>query len=175
MKVQSQKYRIIGFILLLFIGSFSATAQDAPLQGFDDYVNKAIKDWDVPGVAIAIVKDDKIVFTKGYGVREIGKSDKVDERTIFAIGSSSKAFTAATTAILVDEGKIKWDDSATKYLPGFQLYDPVVTREMTVRDLLTHRIGLERGDQLWYATEYNRSDVLNRIRYLKPSSSMRSK
>jgi CubicO group peptidase (beta-lactamase class C family) len=175
MKVQSQKYRIIGFILLLFIGSISAIAQDAPLQGFDDYVNKAIKDWDVPGVAIAVVKDDKIVFAKGYGVREIGKPDKVDERTIFAIGSSSKAFTAATTAILVDEGKIKWDDPATKYLPGFQLFDPVVTREMTVRDLLTHRIGLERGDQLWYATEYDRDEVLRRIRHLKPSSSMRSK
>jgi CubicO group peptidase (beta-lactamase class C family) len=175
MKFQSQKYRIIGFILLLFITSFSAVAQDAPLQGFDDYVNKAIKDWDVPGVAIAVIKDDKIVFAKGYGVREIGKPDRVDERTIFAIGSSSKAFTAATIAMLVDEGKLKWDDPATKYLPGFQVYDPVTTREMTVRDLLTHRVGLERGDQLWYATEYNRSDVLNRIRYLKPSSSLRSK
>ena len=175
MKVQSQKYRVIGFILLLFIGSFSAVAQDAPIAGLDDYVNKAIKDWDVPGVAIAIVKDDKIVFAKGYGVREIGKPDKVDERTIFAIGSSSKAFTAATIAMLVDEGKLKWDDPATKYLPGFQVYDPVVTREMTVRDLLTHRVGLERGDLLWYATEYNRGDVLNRIRYLKPSSSLRSK
>lgn len=175
MKFQPQKYRIIGFILLLFIGSFSATAQDAPLAGFDDYVNKAIKDWDVPGVAIAVIKDDKIVFAKGYGVREIGKPDRVDERTIFAIGSSSKAFTAATIAMLVDEGKLKWDDPATKYLPGFQVYDPVVTREMTVRDLLTHRVGLERGDALWHATEYERSDVLRRIRFLKPSSSLRSK
>ncbi len=175
MKFQSQKYCIIGFILLLFIGSFSAIAQDAPLAGFDDYVNKSIKDWDVPGVAIAVVKDDKIVFAKGYGVREIGKPDRVDERTIFAIGSSSKAFTAATTAILVDEGKIKWDDPATKYLPGFQVYDPVTTRELTVRDLLTHRVGLERGDQLWHATEYDRGEILRRIRYLKPSSSLRSK
>jgi CubicO group peptidase (beta-lactamase class C family) len=175
MKFQSQKYRIISFMLLLFIVSFSAQAQDAPLQGFDDYVNKAIKDWNVPGVAIAVIKDDKIVFAKGYGVREIGKPDKVDERTIFAIGSSSKAFTAATIAMLVDEGKLKWDDPATKYLPGFQVYDPVTTREMTVRDLLTHRVGLERGDQLWFATEYDRKDVLNRIRYLKPSSSLRSK
>jgi CubicO group peptidase (beta-lactamase class C family) len=175
MKFQSQKYRIHWFYSVAFHSSFSAVAQDAPLQGFDDYVNKAIKDWDVPGVAIAVIKDDKIVFAKGYGVREIGKPDRVDERTIFAIGSSSKAFTAATIAMLVDEGKLKWDDPATKYLPGFQVYDPVTTREMTVRDLLTHRVGLERGDQLWYATEYNRSDVLNRIRYLKPSSSLRSK
>lgn len=175
MKIQSRTNRFIILILMLLISSLSAAAQDAPLQGFDDYVNRAIKDWDVPGAAIAVVKDDKIVFAKGYGVREIGKPDKVDERTIFAIGSSSKAFTAAAIAMLVDEGKLKWDDPATKYLPSFQVYDPVVTREMTVRDLLTHRVGLERGDSLWYATEYNRSDVLNRIRYLKPSSSLRSK
>ena len=175
MKFQSQKYRVIGFILLLFVGSFSAVAQDAPLAGLDDYVNRAIKDWGVPGVAIAVIKDDKIVFAKGYGVREIGKLDRVDERTIFAIGSSTKAFTAATTAMLVDEGKIKWDDPATKYLPGFQVFDPVTTREMTVRDLLTHRVGLERGDALWHATELDRAEVLRRIRYLKPSSSLRSK
>ncbi len=175
MKFQSRINQFVVLILMLFISSLFAHAQDAPLQGFDDYVNKAIKDWDVPGVAIAVIKDDKIVFAKGYGVREIGKPDRVDERTIFAIGSSSKAFTAATIAMLVDEGKLKWDDPATKYLPGFQVYDPVTTREMTVRDLLTHRVGLERGDSLWHATEYNRSDVLNRIRYLKPSSSLRSK
>ena len=175
MKFQLRANRFVVLILTLFIGSLSAIAQDAPLRGFDDYVNKALKDWDVPGVAIAVIKDDKIVFAKGYGVREIGKPEKVDERTIFAIGSSSKAFTAATTAILVDDGKIKWDDPATKYLPGFQLYDPVVTREMTVRDLLTHRIGLERGDQLWHATEFDRSEVMRRIRFLKPASSLRSK
>jgi CubicO group peptidase (beta-lactamase class C family) len=160
---------------MLFIGSLSAAAQNAPLQGFDDYVNKAIKDWEVPGIAIAIVKDDKIVFAKGYGVRELGKPSPVDERTLFAIGSSSKAFTAATVAMLVDEGKLKWDDPATKYLPSLQLYDPYATRELTVRDLLSHRVGLERGDLLWYASPYDRSEVLRRIRYLKPSSSMRSR
>ena len=175
MKFQSRANRFVILILILFISSVSAVAQDAPLQGFDDYVNKALKDWDVPGVAIAVIKDDKIVFAKGYGLREIGKPDKVDERTIFAIGSSTKAFTAASIAMLVDEGKIKWDDPATKYLPGFQLYDANVTREMTVRDLLTHRIGLERGDALWYATDMSRDEILRRIRFLKPSSSMRSK
>ena len=175
MKFPSKVNHFVALILTLFIGSLSAIAQDAPLQGFDNYVNKALKDWDVPGVAIAIIKDDKIVFAKGYGVREIGKPDKVDERTLFAIGSSTKAFTAASIAMLVDDGNIKWDEPATKYLPGFQLYDPTVTREMTVRDLLTHRIGLERGDQLWHATEYDRGEVMRRIRFLKPSSSLRSK
>ena len=175
MKFQTQTHRIIGLILMLFIGSLSVAAQDAPLQGFDDYVNRAIKDWEVPGLAIAVIKDDKIVFAKGYGVRELGKPSPVDERTLFAIGSSSKAFTAATVAMLVDEGKLKWDDPATKYLPSLQLYDPYATRELTVRDLLSHRVGLERGDLLWYASPYDRSEVLRRIRYLKPSSSMRSR
>ncbi|MBA3693267.1 MAG: serine hydrolase, partial [Acidobacteria bacterium] len=114
-------------------------------------------------------------FAKGYGMRELGKPSPVDERTLFAIGSSSKAFTAATVAMLVDEGKLKWDDPATKYLPSLQLYDPYATRELTVRDLLSHRVGLERGDLLWYASPYDRSEVLRRIRYLKPSSSMRSR
>lgn len=161
--------------LFLSAGSLVTQSQNPPFQGFDEYVNKAIKDWDVPGMAIAVIKDDKIVYTKGYGLREMGKPEPVDEHTIFAIGSSSKAFTAATIAILVDEGKLKWDDPVTQHLPGFQLYDPYVTRQMTVRDLLTHRIGLERGDQLWYATALSREEVLRRIRYLEPSSSVRSK
>ncbi|MEO6588738.1 MAG: serine hydrolase [Pyrinomonadaceae bacterium] len=175
MKFQSRANNFIFLVLLLFIGSVSAIAQNAPLQGFDDYVNKAIKDWEVPGVAIVIVKDDKIILAKGYGVREIGKTDPVDADTIFAIGSSSKAFTSAALSMLVDEGKIKWNDPATKYLPNFQLYDSYASREVTVSDLLSHRVGLERGDRLWYATEYDRDEILRRIRFLKPSSSFRSK
>lgn len=175
MNYETKKFRIIGLILILFIGTGLSYAQDAPLQGFDDYVNRAIKDWEVPGVAIAVVKDDKVVFAKGYGVRELGKTDPVTVNTIFAIGSSSKAFTATALAMLADEGKLKWDDSATKYLSGFQLYDPYVTRELTVSDLLSHRVGLERGDRLWYATSYDRSEVLRRIRFLKPASSFRSR
>jgi CubicO group peptidase (beta-lactamase class C family) len=151
-----------------------AHAQDAPLSGFDEYVHKAIRDWEVPGVAIAIVKDDKIVMAKGYGVKKLGDPAPVDERTLFAIGSSSKAFTAAAVAMLVDDGKLKWNDPATKYLPGFETYDPYVTRELSVRDLLTHRSGLERGDFLWYGTENDRDEILRRARFIKPSWSLRS-
>ena len=154
--------------------SIPAHAQEAPLNGFDDYVNKALREWEVPGLAIAIVKDDRIVLAKGYGVRKLGDPAPVNERTLFAIGSSSKAFTAAAIAMLVDEGKLKWDDPVTKYLPGFELYDPYVTRELTVRDLLSHRSGLERGDFLWYGTEYDRDEILRRTRYLKPTWSLRS-
>jgi CubicO group peptidase (beta-lactamase class C family) len=166
--------KLIILTLLLMARPQIAQAQEAPLTGFDDYVAKAIKDWEVPGLAIAVIKDDRIVFAKGYGVRELGKPAPVDEHTLFAIGSSSKAFTAASIAMLVDEGKVKWEDPATKYLPEFQLYDPYTTRELTVRDLLTHRSGLERGDLLWYASSYDRNEVLRRIRYLKPAWSLRA-
>jgi len=165
----------LALTLLLVAGAGRARAQEAPLAGFDDHVNQALKDWEVPGLAVAVVKDDRIVFARGYGVRELGKPAPVDERTLFAIGSSSKAFTAASVAMLVDEGKVKWDDPATKYLPGFQLYDPYATRELTVRDLLTHRSGLERGDLLWYASAYDRDEVLRRVRHLKPTWSLRAR
>ena len=160
-------------LLLLWLAAPIAHAQQ--LGGLDAYVTKAMHDWDVPGVAIAVIKDDKIVLAKGYGVRELGKPEPVDERTLFAIGSSSKAFTSAAIAMLIDEKKLKWDDPATQHLPGFQLFDPYATRELTVRDLLSHRVGLERGDSIWYATEFGRDEVLRRIRYLPPASSMRSR
>lgn len=168
-------------LLLLAFAVVPAPAQsvasDARLKEIDEYVAKAREDWHVPGVALAIVKDDKVIWAKGYGVRELGRTEPVDARTLFAIASNTKAFTAAALAVLVDEGKLKWDDPVTKYLPGFQLYDPYVTREMTVRDLLSHRSGLATfgGDLLWYETTYDRDEVLRRVRYLKPVSSFRSR
>jgi len=164
------------FLALLLALSIApcAFAQEAPLQGFDEYVNKALKDWEVPGVGVAIVKGDKVVLAKGYGVRKLGHPALVNERTIFAIGSSSKAFTAAALAMLVDEGKIKWDDPVTKHLPGFELYDPYASKEMTVRDLLCHRSGLARGDLMWYGSSYSRDEILRRTRHLKPTWSFRS-
>ncbi len=165
---------LIGLLLVTLTSGQFAHAQEAPLGGFDDYVNKSIREWEVPGLAIAIIKDDRIVLARGYGVRKLGDPRSVDERTLFAIGSSSKAFTAAAVAMLVDDGKLKWDDPATKYLPGFETFDPHVTRELSVRDLLSHRSGLERGDFLWYGTEYDRDEILRRTRFLKPTWSLRS-
>ncbi|HLM02680.1 MAG TPA: serine hydrolase domain-containing protein, partial [Pyrinomonadaceae bacterium] len=150
---------------------------DAKLAEIDAYAQKVQADWNVPGFAIAIVKDDKLVFAKGYGVRQLGKPDKVDENTQFAIASNSKAFTTASLAILVDEGKLKWDDKVSQYLPEFQMSDPYVTRELTVRDLVTHRSGLDTfsGDLLWYETTYSADEILRRVRFLKPVSSFRSR
>ena len=165
----------LSMLVVLVLVAVQAVAAQVPGAEFEEYVNKAIKDWGVPGVAIAIVKDDRVVFAKGFGVRELNKPEPVDEHTLFAIGSSSKAFTAASIAMLVDEGKLKWDDPATKHLPGFQLFDPYSTRELTITDLLSHRSGLTRGDLLWYGSSYDRNEVLRRVRYLKPSWSLRSR
>ena len=145
-----------------------------PFPGFDAYVRGALAAWKVPGVAIAIVRNDSIVYAKGYGVREVGKPATVDERTMFAIGSSSKAFTAAAVAMLVDSGKVRLDAPATTYLPGFQLRDPYASREITVRDLLSHRSGLARGELIWYGSDNDRDEILRRVRFLEPSWSFRS-
>ncbi|HET9984388.1 MAG TPA: serine hydrolase [Longimicrobiales bacterium] len=162
-------------LALLPAAARGARAQQKPLQGLDAYVEKARQEWQVPGLAVAIVKNDSVVFAKGFGVREVGKPEPVDAHTLFAIGSSSKAFTAAAVGMMVDEGKLKWDDPVTKYLPGFQLYDPYVTREMTVRDLLTHRSGLARGDLLWISGMYDRDEIIRRARYIKPSWGFRAR
>ncbi|MBS1797793.1 MAG: serine hydrolase [Acidobacteria bacterium] len=165
--------------LLLFVFTAFVFAQDysAKLAEIDAYAAKVRADWNIPGMAIAVVKDDKVIFAKGYGVRDINKPDKVDENTLFAIASNSKAFTTASLAILIDEKKIGgWDDKVTKYLPDFQMYDPYVTREMTIRDLVSHRSGLATfsGDLLWYDTTYSTDEMLRRVRYLKPVRGFRA-
>ena len=141
---------------------------------FDAYVSRAVSDWKTPGLAIAVVSGDSVVFAKGYGVRELGKTGPVDPGTRFAIGSTTKAITAVALAMLVDEGKVKWDAPVTTYLPTLQLADPYVTRELTVRDLLTHRAGLGNADLLWANADYTMADITRRISTLKPAYSFRS-
>ncbi|HKP28867.1 MAG TPA: serine hydrolase [Gemmatimonadales bacterium] len=159
----------------LIVGlSSAAAAQQGPLRGFDAYTSAAIKAWGAPGLAVAVIRNDSVVLARGYGVRELGKSDPVTANTVFAVGSTTKAFTAALIGTLVDAGKLSWDDPVTKLYPGFQLYDPYVTREITIRDLLTHRSGLSRGDRLWSGSGVPREDVIRRVRFLKPSWSFRS-
>ena len=140
----------------------------------DAYVAQTMKEWKVPGVALAIVKDDSVVYAKGYGTRTVGMQEPVDPSTIFAIGSSSKAFTAALIAMAVDEGKMKWDEKVSAYLPDFRLYDTYASNELTIRDALSHRSGLARGDFAWYAAGFGRAEMLRRVRYLKPSWGFRS-
>ena len=146
------------------------------LSKIDRYANLLRGDYDVPGLAVAVIKDDHLVLTKGYGTRKLGESGLVDENTLFGIASISKSFTALALGILVDEGKLKWDDPVTKHLPSFQLHDAYATREITILDLLVHRSGLATvsGGTVWYGSDYDRREVIERIRYLKPASSFRS-
>lgn len=161
-------------VLLLTGAPLALAAQQEPLGSLDGFVQTVMRDWEAPGVAVAVVKDDQVVFARGYGVREVGGSEPVDTETLFAIASTSKAFTAAAVGMLVDEGRVGWDDRVTDHLPGFQLYDPYVTRELTVRDILSHRSGLPRGDRLWYLSPFDRDEILQRVRGLEPNWSFRS-
>lgn len=149
----------------------------APPADFDARVNQLLEVSGAPGAAIAIVEDGKVVLAKGYGVRKLGAPEKVDADTIFMIGSTGKAFTATALATLVDAGKIKWDDRVIDHMPDFQMYDPWVTREITVRDLLVHRSGLSlgAGDLLMVPRgKLSRAEVVQRLRYIKPATSFRS-
>ncbi len=163
-------------ILVFHVGTFSQTL-DEKLKEIDDYANTVANTWKGPGMAIAVVKDDKVVLAKGYGSRELGKNQPVNENTLFAIASNSKAFTTASIAILVDEKKMSWDDKVTKYLPDFRVYDPWVTNELTIRDLVTHRVGLDTfsGDLLWYEADFTPDEILARVKFLKPVSSFRTR
>ncbi len=145
-------------------------------SAFDRYVDRAARDWRVPGLAIAVVSGDSLVFAKGYGVTELGKPARATEHTRFAVGSTTKAMTSAALAMLVDEGKLRWDDKVIDYLPEFRLQDPYATRELTVRDLLTHRSGLPGTDLFWTIREnqYTIPQMTRQLRFVRPTSSFRS-
>jgi CubicO group peptidase (beta-lactamase class C family) len=145
--------------------------------GIDAIVARIMNSFEVPGLALAIVKDGRVVLAKGYGVRKLGDPAPVDARTLFGIASNTKAFTATALGLLVEEGKLVWDGRVVDYLPWFMMYDPYVTRELTVRDLLVHRsgLGLGAGDLLWWPeSTYDRREIAERLRYLKPATSFRS-
>jgi CubicO group peptidase (beta-lactamase class C family) len=154
-----------------------SSAAPVQLTHLEADVERVMKQFDVPGIAIAVVKDGQVLAARGFGVRKLGAPEKVDARTLFEVASNSKAFTAAALAMLVDEGKLAWDDPVTKHLPDFQMYDAYVTHEMTVRDLLTHRsgLGLGAGDLLWWpTTSFSTDEIIHKLRYIPPATSFRS-
>ena len=161
----------------LALATAATLAAAAPPAGLEQRVEQLRKDFGVPGVTIAIVEDGKVTFAHGWGVRDISTNQPVDADTIFFTGSTGKAFTNAALATLVDEGKIKWDDKVIDHMPDFRMWDPWVTREMTIRDLLVHRsgLGLGEGDLLFLPNStLSRKETVRRIRYLKPATSFRS-
>jgi CubicO group peptidase (beta-lactamase class C family) len=146
------------------------------LAGFDDVVTDAMKKFEVPGMAIAIVKNNKVIYAKGFGLRDVEKQLPVTADTLFAIGSSSKAFTTFVLGTLVEEGKIEWDRPVRNYIPWFKLYDPSMTERLTVRDLVTHRSGLPRHDLVWYNNfDATRESLVRKLAYLEPSADLREK
>lgn len=152
--------------LVLTTGVAPLRAQSAEFAGLDTYIEDARRAWGIPGLAIAVVRNDSVIFARGYGEREAGSGAAVDEHTLFAIASTSKAFTVAALGILVDEGVLRWDDPVRRHLPDFELGDPYVTRQVTIRDLLTHRVGVAREDNVWIAGPFERSELVRRTRHL---------
>lgn len=164
-------------LLLLFLITLlpNTQSQNIDFGKLDAYFEKAVNDWGVPGMSVGIVKNGEIVFSKGYGVKEVGKSEKPDGNTLYSIASNSKAFTSAIVAMLTQEGKLNWDDKVQKYLPGFELYDSFVSRETTIKDLLCHRVGLGTfsGDFIWYKSDLNSAEIIDRLKYLEPRFNFR--
>lgn len=166
--------------LILFAAAILLTLQLAAqpdLKKLDAYFAKALNAWEVPGMSVAIVKDGKVVLSKGYGVKEAGKPEKADGHTLYAIASNSKAFTTTAIAMMVKEGKLSLDDKVRKHLPYFELYDPYVSQDVTVRDLLCHRIGFETfsGDAIWYLSDnLSAEQIIRRAKYLPQSYNFRA-
>ena len=147
---------------------------DQRLESFGEFIEETMQDWDVPGLAVLVVKDGEVILSRGYGMRDVDGKLPVTSDTLFAIASCTKAFTAVSAGILVDEGKLNWDTPVRHYLPDFRMYDPYVTEHMTMRDLLTHRSGLPRYDTMWSLSTLNRRELYERLRYLEPGKGFRS-
>ena len=151
-----------------------AQTRAAQIRELDAYIAKGVRDWQIPGLTVTVVRNDSVVLAKGYGVRRLGAPGAVDAQTQFGIMSTTKAFTALAVAMLVDDGKIAWNDPITKHLPEFQFRDPFLTREATVKDLLTHNIGLGNADLMWARGDLTRAEILQRVRHLPTAYSLRS-
>lgn len=161
---------------LLISGAYGQAGFDVDLRQLDAYFARMTEDWGTPGVSIGIVKDGKLIFNGNYGTVETGKSRKPDKNTLYAIASNSKAFTSALIGMLVEEGKMNWDDKATQHVPYFQVYDPWVTANVTIRDLLSHRVGLGTfsGDVIWYKSELPAEEIVRRVKYLPKAFDFRA-
>jgi CubicO group peptidase (beta-lactamase class C family) len=143
------------------------TVANAQQRELDRYIRQVLTDGRIPGLAIAVVRNDSVLWAKGYGVRELGKPGRVDANTVFDVASLTKSFTATAAAMLVDRGQLRWDDPVRRYLPDLVLPDSALTADATVRDFLSHRTGLESANMMWVLTAIDRPEVLRRVRYLR--------
>jgi CubicO group peptidase (beta-lactamase class C family) len=169
--------RVRAAVLVALVVPIVLVAQPAstPFDGFDVFVADAMREWKVPGVAIAAIKDGNVVLSKGYGYRDVEKQLPVTPQTLMAIGSNSKSFTVTLMGMLSDDGKLDWEKPVRAYLPDFELYDEVSARLMTPTDLVTHRSGLPRHDSMWYGRAFTRKDLYQRLKYLEPNATFRQR
>ncbi|MGD9561590.1 MAG: serine hydrolase [Pyrinomonadaceae bacterium] len=174
MRKTSSAARVFLLLVLSVGATFAQTAQQRNVDIFDKYAESARTAWEVPGMSIGIVKDGNVLLSKGYGVRELGKSDPVNAQTLFGAMSTTKAMVAAAMGMLVDEGKVSWDDKVIKHLPSFRVADPYVTNEMKVRDLFTHNTGIGNADFLWaWTPELSSDEIVARMRFAPQAYSFR--
>src|SRR5258706_2034126 len=164
------------FFPLVAVAAFVAIAADTKpgLDGIDGFAAQALKDWKCAGFAIAVIQDGKVIYSKGYGLRDVKRNQPVTTKTLFAVDSLTKSFTVSSLGVLADQGKLDWDKPVREYLPDFRLWDQFATERMTPRDLVTHRSGLPRHDMVWYNSGFSRKEVFERLRYLEPSKDFRT-
>lgn len=171
-----KKYSVL--LLFLLFQQFTSEAQisKSETRKMDAYFTKMVQEWDVPSATIGIVKDGKLVFTGNYGVKTVGNTKQPDANTLYAIASNSKAFTSAVMGMLVQEGKVDWNDKVKDYLPYFAVYDEWVSNHVTIRDLLSHRVGLGTfsGDNIWYKSEMSTEEIIKHIQYVPQAYEFRS-
>ncbi|OPG94056.1 hypothetical protein B2I21_32815 [Chryseobacterium mucoviscidosis] len=153
----------------------NTTYHHSLLNGLDDFVEEQLQRWKGVGVAVAVIHKDEVILQKGYGYRDLESKLEVTPNTLFAIGSSTKAFTASTAALLVDQDVLKWDTPVRTYLKDFKMFDPVTTERLTIRDMLCHRSGLPRHDMMWYNSSRSREELVNALQYLEPNEDFRNK
>jgi len=169
------KQKISFFFLLLAVGLFNAQIEERKL---DELIRNTLKTFDVPGMSVGVIKDGKVIYSKGFGVRSLTTKQPMDDQTLVGIASNSKGFTCTALAILADEGKLDWDDKVSQYIPEFQMYDPYVSQNITIRDLVTHRagLGLGQGDLMFFPEGGNLTvnDIVHHVRYLKPENPFRT-
>jgi CubicO group peptidase (beta-lactamase class C family) len=171
-----------GLIILFLLLSASLIAQDTKLPVFitdslENYITQGIKDWEIPGLSIAIVKNDKVILAKGYGVTRVGGSEPVNENTLFMIGSNTKAFTATALSILNESGKLSLEDKVQRWMPSFSLKDSLATKEVVIADLLSHRLGFEsyQGDFTYWSSNLTRDQVIHKMSLITPAYGFRTK
>jgi CubicO group peptidase (beta-lactamase class C family) len=162
----------------LLVGVSAARAADDPvvaqkLQGFDEYMAKAVRDWNVPGISVGVVVKDRLVFAKGYGFRDYGKKLPYTSRTVQPIASNTKLFTAVAIGLLVEEGKLEWDKPVRQYVPTIRFYNDELSNTVTIRDMLSHRSGITRHDAIWYKSDFSRKELFERLRFLEPTQPLR--